>query len=190
MTTGKQPPKNQSNGSIVRSIAGMSCFIIMPFGVKTDPVTGDPINFDEIYGGLIQPVVKKLNLEGIRSDEVSLAGLIHKDMIDRIINSDVVIVDITTGNPNVMYELGVRHAACRSGTVIIQQRGNRIPFNIGGMRAMEYSLGTDADQNIAYFQSLLEDNIRNSLVQRNIDSLVHTLTPGLNVSRPTRPLRK
>ena len=190
MTTGKQTPKNQSNGSIVRSIAGMSCFIIMPFGVKADPATGETINFDAIHRELIQPVVEKLKLDGKRSDEVSLAGLIHKDMIDRIINSDVVIVDITTGNPNVMYELGVRHAACRSGTVIIQQRGNRIPFNIGGMRAMEYEFGEDADQSVAYFQSLLEDNIRNSLVQRNIDSLVHTLTPGLNVSRPTRPLRK
>lgn len=178
-------PKDQN-----RSIETMTCFVIMPFGLKTDPYTKKEIDFDAIYRDLIKPTVEdNLKLICTRSDEVSQAGLIHKDMIDRIIESDVVIVDITAGNPNVMYELGVRHTARKSGTIIIRQKDSFIPFNIGGMRAMDYELGGHDSASNSYYSNLLETNIRNSLTVRNLDSLVHTLSPGLNVSRPATALK-
>lgn len=175
-----------------RAIAGLTCFVIMPFGLKTDPQTGDQVDLDATYRDLIEPTISHLGLKCIRSDKVSQAGLIHKEMLDHIVNSDVAIVDITTGNPNVMYELGVRHAARKSGTIIIRQKGSRLPFNISGMRAMDYDLSggdeTEHQARIAFSRSLLETNIRNSLIERNVDSLVHTLLPGLNVARPPKPI--
>ena len=64
----------------------------MPYGTK------ETINFDAVYRKIIKPTATQIGLQCTRSDEVSEAGLIQKDMIDRIIKSDVVIVDITTVN--------------------------------------------------------------------------------------------
>ena len=52
--------------------------------------------------------------------------------------SDFVVADVTYPNPNVFYELGVRHS-CRTGTIIIRDRnGPSIPFDIAHLRHIEY----------------------------------------------------
>lgn len=175
-----------------RSLAGMSCFVIMPYGRKEDPFSGEVTDFDSVYRDLIKPAALELGLDCKRSDEVNQAGLIHREMIDSIINADVCVVDITTGNPNVMYELGVRHAAWKSGTIIIRRRDNRIPFNIAGMRAMDYDIDAATslprEDTLLQQRELLKTNLRNSLLVRNVDSLVHTIVPGLNVARRPKAL--
>jgi hypothetical protein len=108
-------------------------------------------------------------------------------MIERILSSDLVVVDITTLNANVFYELGIRHTAQLSGTVLVHMANKPIPFNIGGMRVVEYEC--DTPEGIAHSQDILEANIRNSLVDRNVDSLVHALIPGLHVSRRAKPIK-
>lgn len=171
-------------------VGGKSCFVIMPFGQKRDILPDgqvQDIDFDQVYRLIIKPTVEKLRLECTRSDEVSKSGLIHKDMIARILNSDLVVVDITTLNPNVFYELGVRHTAQRSGTVLVRMAKKPIPFNIGGMRVVEYLC--ESDEDIAHSRDVLEANIKNSLLDRNVDSLIHALVPGLRVSRRPTPIK-
>ncbi len=171
-------------------IVGKSCFVIMPFGQKKDILSDghtEDIDFDQIYLKIIKPTVERLKLNCTRSDEVSKSGLIHKDMIERILSSDLVVVDITTLNANVFYELGIRHTAKLSGTVLVHMANKPIPFNIGGMRVVEYRC--DSPEEISHSQDILEANIKNSLVERNVDSLVHALIPGLRVSRRPTPLR-
>ncbi|MEX1252071.1 MAG: hypothetical protein WEA77_12855 [Hyphomonas sp.] len=179
---------SEQESSVVNT--GRRCFVIMPFGVRTEPISGRTYDFDAVYNRLIEPVVRGLGIECIRSDKVSQAGMIHKEMIEYIVNSELAIVDITMGNPNVMYELGVRHTARRSGTVIIRDAGSNIPFNIAGMRAVDYTVPSgespEEDDILAESQSLLESIISNSLDRRTQDSLVHTVVPGLNVALPAK----
>ena len=159
----------------------------MPFGEKEHPVTRKAINFDTVYRTLIRPAVEELEMDCVRSDDENKTGLIHRDMIRRILDSAVSIVDITTGNPNVMYELGVRHTARKWGTIIIRQKGHdTIPFNISGLRAVDYDLSSA--EALEDSKSHLRANIRACLFERNVDSLVHTLFHGLNVSRRAIPL--
>jgi len=171
-------------------IAGKSCFIVMPFGIKENPVTKQKIDFDAVYHRLLKPlVVDRLKLVCTRSDEVTDAGLIHRDMVDRLLKSDVVIADITTLNANVLYELGIRHTAKRTGTVILRQKEDPVPFNINGMRVISYDFDAShpsVDPSAESYTRIIEASIRNSLIERNVDSLVHTLIPGLNVTRPAR----
>src|SRR4051794_17251383 len=167
-----------------------TCFVIMPFGQKRDILSDgqtQEIDFDQIYRQIIRPTVERLKLQCTRSDEVSKSGLIHKDMIERILSSDLVVVDITTLNANVFYELGIRHTAQLSGTVLVHMANKPIPFNIGGMRVVEYEC--DTPEGIAHSQDILEANIRKSLIDRNVDSLVHALIPGLHVSRRAKPIK-
>jgi hypothetical protein len=171
-------------------VFGKTCFVIMPFGQKQDILSDgqtQDINFDQIYQQIIKPTVERLGLKCHRSDEVSKSGLIHKDMIERILSSDLVVVDITTLNANVFYELGIRHTAQLSGTVLVRMANKPIPFNIGGMRVVEYQC--DSPDAIVHSQDSLEANIKNSLIDRNVDSLVHALIPGLRVSRRPTPIK-
>ncbi len=173
---------------------GRKCFVIMPYGVRTDLVTGRTCDFERVYERLTEPVVTSLGMECIRSDKVSQSGMIHKEMIEHIVNADIAIVDITMGNPNVMYELGIRHTARRSGTAIIRDAGSAIPFNIAGMRAIDYNVPADDSPDSAVIlensKQLLTATLKNCLDHRSNDSLVHSVVPGLNVALPAKVIAK
>lgn len=171
---------------------GKSCFVIMPFGKKIHPFTEEEIDFDEIYEAIIEPVLSMVFEKDKfkRADSATEAGLIHSEMIEDIISSDLAIVDITSGNPNVFYELGVRHAAKRSGTVVIKRAGDRVPFNIGGIRAFEYPADLSNTDEVEEFLRLLTMSVKSSLESGNIDSLVHGLHRGLNVTQRPRVIAR
>lgn len=155
-----------------------TCFVVMPFGEKLD-AENRPIDFDEIYEYLIKPAVEGLAINCIRSDEVTKAGWVHADMLERLLRDDVVIVDITTLNPNVFYELGVRHALRRSVTILIRKSGTAIPFNIRGFRVLEYGLSLKEAHEAS---RRLRAYIETGLGIRADDSLVYAVFPSLSVS--------
>lgn len=61
-------------------------------------------------------------------------------MIERLVCTDIVIVDITNDNPNVYYELGIRHCARPCTTILIYDKDTRLPFDIQPLRAIPYEL--------------------------------------------------
>jgi len=114
-----------------------TCFIIMPFGKKPD-LDGNDIDFDLVYRDVFVEPVEALGFTAVRCDEIVGPGSIHRDMFTHIAMDDLAIVDITTGNPNVFYELGVRHALKPAMTILMKRRGAPVPFNINGQRIIEY----------------------------------------------------
>ena len=114
------------------------CFIIMPFGEKVN-ASNKKIDFDIVYDTLIKPAVLKADLKPLREDESMLGGIVIKNMFQRIIFCDIAITDITFDNPNVYYELGIRHAVRPHTTIIICEKTHKThPFNITGLRIIEY----------------------------------------------------
>jgi hypothetical protein len=94
----------------------------------------------ERYSELIKQaiLIAAPNLEVTRADEVPSAGAITADVFTRLLFSDLVVADITYPNPNVFYELGLRHAT-RSGTVLIRDTsGPPPPFDISLLRHISY----------------------------------------------------
>ena len=167
-----------------------TCFAIMPFNIKTDPARGDRLNFDtKVYKNIIEPAVKIARKEGrlriklIRADTVLRAGSIHERMIQYIADADVAIVDLTTANPNVFYELGVRHALRDRVTVLIRRRGTKSSFNIAGLATVDY----DEKQPRAAHRTIAA-YIRNGLLSGTRDSLVYGMLPDLRVETRRAPL--
>lgn len=116
------------------------CFVIMPYGKRQDS-DGNSIDFDRAYSEFHRKVVAELRLECERCDDLDQGGSIHLRMFSKVYGCGVAIADITTLNPNVMYELGVRHALVRGVTIMLQKRrekGPDIPFNIHGYEVIEY----------------------------------------------------
>lgn len=117
------------------------CFVAMPFGQKSDPAGGAPIDFDQVYRSAIGPAIKAAGMEPIRADEERTGGIIHKAMFERLLLCDYAIVDLTTANANVFYELGVRHTARRATTLTVYATHQPIPFDVNFLRSVAYDLG-------------------------------------------------
>ncbi len=118
-----------------------TCFVIMAIGDQEhDKVKVSSSELKSKYNDLIKEalLIADPNLEITRADDISVAGSINDDIVAQIMYSDLVVVDVTYPNPNVFYELGLRHAF-KPGTIIIRQRGSsKIPFDIGHLRYIEY----------------------------------------------------
>jgi tetratricopeptide (TPR) repeat protein len=113
------------------------CFVLMPFGRKPD-TAGRMINFDSVYRDVIAPAVEKAGLEPVRADEEKIGGTIHKPMFERLLICPYAVADITGANPNVFYELGVRHAVKPRSTAIVFGEGTTLPFDVALVRGIAY----------------------------------------------------
>jgi tetratricopeptide (TPR) repeat protein len=113
-------------------------FVAMPFGKKPGP-DGQPIDFDSVYRLLIVPAIEAAGMEVFRADQELRAGDIKTDMFQELLLADLVIADLTVDNPNVWYELGVRHALRARGVVLVCGQVNTA-FDLYTDRKLRYSL--------------------------------------------------
>lgn len=116
------------------------CFVDMPFGKKTDLKSGIEVDFDQVYRNGIEPAIEKAGLEPIRGDQEETGGIIHRAMFARLLLSEYVIADMTAANPNVFYELGIRHTARPYTTIPIFATIGAPPFDVNMVRAIPYKL--------------------------------------------------
>ena len=147
-----------------------TCFVIMPFGEKAD-VSGVVVDFDVIYDKILGPAIRAAGVTPFRADQAAEGGLIHRKMIEHIHRDPVAVVDISLLNPNVFYELGVRHALRRAVTVLVRRRGTTLPFNISNLSVIEYD-ESDEEQLVEAMHSITTF-IANGLAKLENDSLVH-----------------
>ena len=119
-----------------------TCFVIMPIGTQTiGEVTITEEKLREKYDYIIKNAIKKVlpSLDVIRADEELNPSSISNDIFTKLMHSRFVIADITYPNPNVFYELGIRHAI-RPGTILIREKIDfSIPFDISHLRHIEYT---------------------------------------------------
>lgn len=119
-------------------------FVVMGFGIKTDYVARKKLDLDATYRNIIKPAAENAGFRCVRGDEIQDSGLIDKSMYALLLRAELVIADISTFNPNALYELGVRHAARPHATIILRSGGTKIPFDIDHTRIFPYKhLGSD-----------------------------------------------
>jgi O-acetyl-ADP-ribose deacetylase (regulator of RNase III) len=167
--------------------AGKKCFVIMPFGKKKD-VDGTEVDFDYVYHNLIEKAVEELGIDCERCDEIIDTGSIHFKMFHGIFEADVAVVDITSLNANVFYELGIRHALNKHVTLIISKAGTNPPFNIRDLNTLPYS--TDTVEEINKAKVMIQEHIKNGLDKLKTDSFVHLVLDNLKVERKSTPIKK
>lgn len=115
------------------------CFVLMPFGSKEDE-NANVIQFDKVYEQIFKPAIVNAGLEPIRADEESIQGIIHKPMFERLMLCEYALADLTAANPNVFYELGVRHGIRPYSTVLTCAKGRRLPFDVSPLRTLSYEI--------------------------------------------------
>lgn len=157
------------------------CFVIMGFGRKLDPTTGRILDLNKTYEGIIKPAVESFKMRCVRADEVMHSGIIDNEMYSLLLKADLVIADISTGNPNALYELGVRHAMRPYSTIIIKESEGNIYFDLSHNNIFTYKhMGDD----IGYTEALraqcgLKLLIEEVMADPKNDSPVYTYIPNL-----------
>lgn len=123
-------------------------FVIMQF---TEP-------FNSFFRHVIQPVAERVGLEAFRASDVYKPGIILEDILRDILESEVIIAEITSGNPNVFYELGYAHAL-RKQTILLADRATaQLPFDIRGYRVIFYENTIKGKPDV---ETELEEHLKN-----------------------------
>jgi len=116
-----------------------SLFIISPIGSRGSETR---IHFDKVRNHIIDPVATEKGYSTLRSDEIARPGRITSQIIDHLKNDDLVVADLSRKNPNVYYELAIRHAV-KKAVILLGESDLDIPFDLAAQRVIPYSLDPD-----------------------------------------------
>jgi hypothetical protein len=168
----------------------------MGFGTKTDLATGRKLDLDKSYRLLIKPTVQEMGLECVRADEIPRSGTIDVVMYQELLTADIVIADLSTANPNALYELGIRHALRPWTTIVISENKLPYPFDLNHILITGYThLGDAIDfEEVLRFRKVLGEMLTAVLEKRQTDSPVYTflheLTPPALASQAARAINE
>lgn len=107
-------------------------FVIMPF----------PSEFTAIYEQLVKLALEEVGYDVTRADSFLDQQNILRDIVRGIGTADLIVADLTTLNPNVLYELGLCHGL-RIPTILLAQSMDEVPFDLRGYRIQIYSTHFD-----------------------------------------------
>lgn len=108
------------------------CFVICAIGDDRSKIRD---RADKVLRHVIRPAGEACGYHVIRSDEESQPNQITVDIVKHLRNDPMVIADLTHANPNVYYELGVRH--CFSMPAVqIQAKNEPLPFDLGSQKTI------------------------------------------------------
>lgn len=139
----------------VQASSGETCFVISPIGYAG---SAERKHADLLLSALIEPALANLGMRVVRGDKISAPGLITGQVIRHVCLSALVIADLSFANPNVCYELALRHAL-RKPVVQIIRSSDTLPFDVAQIRTVTidmtdiYTLVPNLD---AHRQEILE----------------------------------
>jgi hypothetical protein len=116
-----------------------TCFVISQIG---EPGSSERRDADYFLQGIVREALKDLVEinDPLRADEATSPGMISSSIINSIINCDIVIADLTGLNPNVFYELGIRHSI-QKPTIHTAKLGTILPFDNKDHNTIFYEIG-------------------------------------------------
>ena len=135
------------------------CFVIAPIGEEESEVRK---RSDQILKHVIEPPASECGYKAVRADKIDKPGVITSQVIQHVVEDPLIIADLTGHNPNVFYELAIRHAI-RKPFIQIIKKGERIPFDVAGTRTINVdhrdldSVGEAKNEIVNQIKSLEQD---------------------------------
>ena len=129
------------------------CFVISPIGAEGTDIRE---RADQVLRYVIEPAAQSFNYRAVRADAISTPGMITSQVIEHVLESPLVIADLTDYNPNVFYELAVRHSV-RKPYIQLMDRTQSLPFDVAGYRTVFFDLTlTGADDAVEQIKGQIE----------------------------------
>lgn len=160
------------------------CFVIMPI---SDTDGYDKGHFSRVYEDIIKPAVANTEFSVTRADESKETNFIHLGILKQLIDAPIAICDLSSRNPNVLFELGIRQAFDKP-VVLIQEEGTPKIFDIAPLRYLEYSKNMKY-HDVLKTQAALTESINATKEaegkQGNINSIVRLMALSNSAAIPT-----
>lgn len=131
--------KTNETEEVIEKPENNDCFIIMPIADHPDYKQG---HFKRVYDDIFKPACIAAGYRPVRADDTKQANLIQLDILQKLLESPMAICDLSTRNPNVLFELGLRQAFDKP-TILVQEEGTPRIFDINIFRYVEYRKSLD-----------------------------------------------
>lgn len=162
------------------------CFVICPIGEETSE---ERRHSDMLLKHLIEPVLRNFGLKVLRADKIEKSGLITQQIFENLLKANLCIADLSFSNPNVFYELGVRHMSQLPSIQIIR-KGDKIPFDVSQGRTIVIDTSDvytlidrmeSAKKELSEYVKAITENLRTEVSD---DNPIRVYIPGVKVVIP------
>lgn len=149
------------------------CFVIMPIGELSD---NPPNHFLRVYEDIFKPAIEKAGFKPNRADDNKSSNMIQVEIIKRITSAPMALCDLSSRNPNVLFELGIRQAFDLP-VVLVQEIGTPKIFDITTINTVDY-------RKERIYHEVLEDvkKISTAIKATKEDSLSNSIIKLLNIT--------
>lgn len=157
-----------------------TCFYITRIGAQESEQRS---HSDLFLANIVEPALESFSLHVVRADQIDKPGVITKQIIDYLINSKLVIVDLSFHNPNVFYELAIRHML-KKPVVQLIRRAEDIPFDLVSMRTIVIDTANiyTLVPKLETYRSEIANQVRRALENPDIaDNPISVYYPNLKV---------
>ena len=150
------------------------CFVMMPI---SDNPEYEENHFTKVYTQIISPAIKQSGYEPYRVDENSISDSIINKILDGITKYDMAICDLSSRNPNVLYELGLRHAFDMPVVLICDEITKPI-FDVSGITIIKY-------RSSRLYDEVIEDqkNIKQAIKENETSNSGYSLIKLFNINK-------
>ncbi len=157
------------------------CFYISPIGEEDSEHRE---HADLFLGSIVEPALEEFKLKVIRADKIGKAGMITAQVLEYILKSKLVVADLSYHNPNVFYELSLRHA-CRLPTVQVIRKCDKIPFDLDQFRTIQIDTTSIFTMvpNLQTYKAEIATQVRMAIKDPDsVDNPISTYYPDLKVT--------
>jgi hypothetical protein len=162
------------------------CFFIAPIG---DEGTEVRKHSDMMLSAFVEHAVEEHKLKVVRADKISKPGMISAQVIEYVLKSALVVADLSFHNPNVFYELSLRHVSGKPTVHLIRDE-DKIPFDTGNFRTVRIKMGDKYDlvAQLETYRAEIANQVRqvlNNGVSR--DNPILAFAPSLRITQGEKP---
>ena len=159
------------------------CFYVSPIGEEESE---ERKHADFFLHYIVEPAIEGFNLKIIRADDIGKPGMITKQIIEHLVKAKLAIADLSFHNPNVFYELSLRHA-CRLPTVQLIRKRDKIPFDLDQFRTIKINTEEIYEfvPKLEEYKSEIANQVRKVLEDpEEVDNPITTFCPELEIKLP------
>jgi hypothetical protein len=139
-TSGTDPAGLSATHLVTTSVADLetTCFYVTPIGEEG---SDERKHSDLILGQIVEPAIEALGLDlvVVRADRLTQPGMISQQILQHVLGARLVVADLSFHNPNVFYELAIRHATGLP-TVLISRAAESVPFDVADLRVLRVDM--------------------------------------------------
>lgn len=109
-----------------------TCLVISPVGEEGSETR---VKADDLLENVLRPAAEGRGYTVVRADQLPTPGQITPQLAKLLVEADLVLADLTEHNPNVLYELAVRHASAKPCVQLMGGDGE-LPFDVKDFRTI------------------------------------------------------